>query len=282
MSLLVAEGHWGWWRERMTEDDLDPITLRAFLRRLNVGSPEALPLVHTTESSRIFKILKERQLLAAPCNVFAGENLTYFFVGRPSYKLKSSEPQSYYWQLPMVFVTKFDTSIKFKRILPFDSGAFKNARLPSHILNFPLDDYDLAEDPSLVRKLVAAFYGSNENYYRRKAFRPETLEDRHVLNPMHMEILSLAHLYSDPLTATSDDRSSNIEMQLEGNFQLADGNLLGLVLPREFSRAPSLVEAFRSMGCRVEYYDMFPLNPAQFYYAIYERVESILKKSGCL
>jgi hypothetical protein len=263
-------------------NDLDPITLQSFLRPLNVGAPDALPMVHTTESSLIFRILKERKLLAAPCNVFAGENLTYFFVGRPSYKLKHADAQSYYWQLPLVFVTKFDSSIKFKRILPFDSGAFRNAKLPSHILNFPLNDFDLSEDSSLVRKLIATFYGSNENYYKRKAFRPEHLEERHVLNPMHMEILSLAHMYSEPLTANSDDRSSNIEMQLEGDFQFTDGNLLGVVLPREFKRAPPLIDSLEALGCRIEYYEMYPLNPSLFYYAIYDGVHSILRKSGCL
>jgi len=266
----------------MTEDDLDPITLRNFLRPLNVGAPDALPLVHTTDSARIFSILKQRRLTAAPCNVFAGENLTYFFVGRPSYKLKNDGPQPYYWQLPLVFVTKFDTALKFKRILPFDSGAFRNARLPSHILNFAIEDFDLNEDPLLVRKLIATFYGSNENYFMRKAYRPEDLETKHLLNPMHVEILSLAHLYSDPMTPNSDDRGSNIEMQLDGDFQIGDGNLLGVVLPREFRRAPALIEALHSLGCRVEYYEMYPLQPSQYYYAIYNCVESILRKSRCL
>lgn len=240
-------------------DDIEPVDLRAFLRPLNVGAPATLPLVHTTESSRIFKILKEGKLAASPCNVFKGENLTYFFVGRPSYKLKTDEAQTYYWQLPLVFVTKFDAALKFKRILPFDSGAFRNARLPSHILSFDFDSFDLSEDPVLVRKLVAAFFGSNENYYKRKAYKPEELEARHVLTPMHMAILSLAHLYSEPLTDNSDDRGSNIEMQLEGDFEISNGTLLGVVLPSEFKRAPQLVDKLRALGCRIEYYEMYPL-----------------------
>jgi hypothetical protein len=39
-------------------DDLDPVTLGSFLQPLNVSAPEPLPMVHTTESSLIFRVLK--------------------------------------------------------------------------------------------------------------------------------------------------------------------------------------------------------------------------------
>src|SRR5262249_21430222 len=162
-----------------------------FLGSINVPALEPMPLVHTTESFRIFQIMKQNKLVAAPCNVFRGEDLCYFFVGRPSYKFGQDEASPYYWQLPLVFVIRFDSDLNFKRIFPFDSGAFKNARLPSHVLSFDLRDYDISHDKASIGRLVATFFGSNRNYFLRRATRPEELEERHVLTPMHMEILSL-------------------------------------------------------------------------------------------
>src|SRR5712691_6274144 len=112
-------------------DDLRPVTLRDFLGPLNVPNLPPMPLVHTTESSKIFKIISSDKLLTSPCNVFKGEDLCYFFVGRPAYKFKLDDPNPYYWQLPLVFVVKFDAALPCKRILPFDSGAFQSARMPS-------------------------------------------------------------------------------------------------------------------------------------------------------
>lgn len=194
--------------QAVDDNVLRPVSLSEFLHPLNVPQLTPLPLVHTTESFRILKIMQQNKLFATPCNVFKGENLCYFFAGRPSYKFKVEEANPYYWQLPLVFVVRFDEALQFKRILPFDSGAFRNARLPSHLLSFDMDDFDLGRDSRIVSKLVATFFGSNRNYYLRQGVRPEDLERKHVLNAMHMEVLSLAQMYTQPMTAVCDDRSS--------------------------------------------------------------------------
>ncbi|AMA55720.1 hypothetical protein [Bradyrhizobium sp. CCGE-LA001] len=261
-------------------DELSPIKLKDFLAALNVPDLEQLPLVHTTESSRIFSILNQAKLKATPCNVFRGENLCYFFVGRPAYKFQLSEPNPYYWQLPMVFVVKFHDALKSKRILPFDSGAFKSSRLPSHILGFDIADFDLAPDTSLVTRLISTFYGSNANYFKAMGMKPEALEERHVLSPMHLQILSLAQLYSQPRTLDSDDRKSTIELQIEGDVEIGDGHLLGIILPDDFRRSAEIVAKLNSFGCQIEYYPFYPLRSDHFYYAIYDGVARVLKNNG--
>ncbi|UWU79129.1 hypothetical protein N2603_11915 [Bradyrhizobium huanghuaihaiense] len=261
-------------------DDLRPVKLRDFLSALNVPDLDQLPLIHTTESSRIFSILNQGKLKATPCNVFKGEDLCYFFVGRPAYKAKLAEPNPYYWQLPMVFVVKFHTALQSKRIFPFDSGAFANSKLPSHILSFDIADYDLAPNSALVTKLISTFYGSNTNYFNAVGVKPEDLEMRHVLTPMHLQILSLAQMYAQPRTIDSDDRKSTIELQIEGDVEIEGGDLLGVILPEEFKRAPEIVAKLNSFGCQIEYYPFYPLRSDHFYYAIYDSVAKVLKANG--
>lgn len=263
-------------------DDLSPVKLRDFLAALNVPDLDQLPLLHTTDSSRIFSILNQSKLKATPCNVFKGENLCYFFVGRPAYKARLAEPNPYYWQLPMVFVVEFHAALKSKRILPFDSGAFLNSKLPTHVLSFDIADYDLAPNAALISKLISTFYGSNANYFNAVGTKPDDLETRHVLTPMHLQILSLAQMYAQPRTIDHDDRKSTIELQIEGDVEIGDGHLLGVILPEEFKRAPAIVAKLDSFGCQIEYYPFYPLRSDHFYYAIYDGVARILKKNGHL
>lgn len=261
-------------------DDLSPIKLKDFLGALNVPDLEQLPLIHTTESSRIFSILKQSKLKATACNVFKGENLCYFFVGRPAYKFQLTEPNPYYWQLPLVFVIEFHAALNSKRIFPFDSGAFQNSKLPTHVLSFDMADYDLAPNSALVSRLISTFYGSNANYFGAIGAKPEVLEQRHVLTPMHLQILSLAQMYAQPRTMDSDDRKSTIELQIEGDVEIGDGHLLGVILPEEFKRSPEVGAKLNSFGCQIEYYPFYPLRSDHFYYAIYDGVAKILKKRG--
>ena len=65
------------------------------------------------------------------CKFFAGEKLSYFFVGRPAFK-RSIDREPDYWELPICFIVDY-RSIRRKRVFPFDLGAFKNGDYPSFI-----------------------------------------------------------------------------------------------------------------------------------------------------
>ena len=55
--------------------------LERFLQRNQITKARPLPLVHTTESYYLKKIVDTGAIKAQPCNVFTGEKLSYFFVG---------------------------------------------------------------------------------------------------------------------------------------------------------------------------------------------------------
>ena len=135
--------------------------LSQFLERNQITKARPLPLVHTTETYYLKKIVETGQIKAQRCNVFMGENLSYSFVGRAAYKCDSQQ-EAEYWELPTCLV--FDFFIQgAKRILPIDSGAFSAKRYPNFINMMDLQDFDVGGDLKRLTKSLA-----------RSSTRPET------------------------------------------------------------------------------------------------------------
>jgi hypothetical protein len=168
--------------EYLLGDPLEHESLRSFLDRVNEAKPDLLPLIHTTQGFHFNKILASKRLLATDCDVFKGEKLCYMFVGRPAYKVKSqANPE--YWELPIAFVTRFDTALKFKRVFPFDSGAFSRGLLPRAVSGFGMHRYDISGDHGLIQKFVGTFFGDNGRYLQVRPQGRDAMDQGHNLGP---------------------------------------------------------------------------------------------------
>jgi hypothetical protein len=154
------------------------ISLKDFLSRQNLPGALNLPWVHSASASRLFRIIDDEKLVASACNVFRGDKLCYFFVGRPAYKFKSEGIPSA-WQLPIAFVMRFQTPPPIKRAFPFDSGAFHRSLMPDYISMFTLDDYNLGTDPELIGRLISLYFKTPIRYVDRKAVGEEELKEAH-------------------------------------------------------------------------------------------------------
>ncbi len=118
--------------------------LSRFLQRNQITKASPLPLVHTTDSYYLKEIVDSGRIRAQRCNVFVGENLSYFFVGRAAYK-RDLLQEAEYWELPTCLVFSFFVD-GAKRIFPLDSGAFVAKRYPNFINMMNLADFEVAED----------------------------------------------------------------------------------------------------------------------------------------
>jgi len=97
--------------------------LDRFLQRNSIKPAASLPLVHSAAAYTIRRIIQSKKIIAkTECNVFKGEKLNYFFVGRPAYK-REYEVEGDYWELPACVILDY-RSVSVKRIYPFDTGAF--------------------------------------------------------------------------------------------------------------------------------------------------------------
>jgi len=118
-----------------------PGALSNFLMKNSIGTTGAMPVIHTTNAYAGKKIIQGDLIKPSRCDVF-GEDLTYLFYGRPSYKKTGDAQIAHYWELPALFVMDYD-KIAYKRIFPFDTGAFEGERYPSFINMMPLEEFEV-------------------------------------------------------------------------------------------------------------------------------------------
>lgn len=239
--------------------------LADFLETQNAPEFPAMPWFHTTRGANLLKIMNSRKLTAMPCEVFH-QDLTYFFVGRPAYKY-SIKGQSASWQLPMVFVMKFDEPPPIARIYPFDSGAFTERRYPDYIQMFGRDRYLLGTDPASIQKLLGFYFRDEDRYAIRRANSMDDIESRLQVDARHDEIMALALLYQEKSNIEFDDRAAAVEVQVNADVSLSGGRLLGVILCEERLRTPGAEAGLRELTPNVITYPLLP-NDFQSYFGV--------------
>ncbi|WP_097595031.1 hypothetical protein [Rhizobium anhuiense] len=259
-------------------DDLREYTLAEFLTGQSTNFHSGLPLVHSTESANIWKMLREEQVAVTPCDTFTGENLAYFFHGRPAYRKFHKHPQD--WELPFVLVLKSTCLFNIRRIFPFDSGAFFSARLPSYVSRFDQAGYDVSEQGGAVNLLIDIFFGGDVSYFHGKAKTRQEVARRNGLNMRYAQVLALCSLYNRE-NLEADDRSLAIEIQTDHDVSIKD-KLLGVVLPRAYFDDKELKKYFKQRGVQVRQYDIYPINSEAYVANVYEEVKAIYKKLGLI
>jgi hypothetical protein len=251
--------------------------LTAFLQRNQISRSNPLPLVHTTESYYLKKILKTGYIEARPCNVFTGEKLAYFFVGRAAYKRELTQ-EAEYWELPSCIVKSFSTR-GVKRIFPFDSGAFKAKRYSSSIAMMELDDFEVGSDPEAPQKLIGTFFNSARNYYHLYARPREQFESMFEVDVLDEEVKALHGLIQRKHTR-SDDRRFAIEMQFENNISITHDKPICIILPETYLSNEAYAKALENAAQYVLTYPVYPLRKEYFYYAIYQKLDELYKRLG--
>ncbi|WP_242216860.1 hypothetical protein [Shinella zoogloeoides] len=255
-------------------DELKEYTLAEFLTEQGTNFHSGLPLVHSTESANIWTMLKKEQVSVTPCDTFTGENLAYFFHGRPAYRKFHKNPQD--WELPFVLVLKSTCLLNVRRIFPFDSGAFHRSRLPSYVARFDAEGYDVAGNAAAIDLLIDIFFGGDGAYFHGKAKPRNEVSRRNGLSMRHAQVLALCALYNrEHLEA--DDRSLAIEVQTDRDVSIKD-NLLGAVLPRSYFDDTILKKYFKERGVHVRQYDVYPINTEAYVSIVYEEVKAIYRK----
>ncbi|WP_207184084.1 hypothetical protein [Methylobacterium indicum] len=259
--------------------DNEPLTLRDFLGKSNLAVAKEPPLVHSTQVQNIWKVKKSGKLLAMPCSVFKAEKLCYCFVGRPAYKQDDIDnPQR--WQLPMAFVLRFHEPPSIKRIFPFDSGAFMQHRLPDYVTGFDLEGFDISSDRRNIGRLISLVYRTPDKYFDRAAAGFEEITEQHEMTLRHQEIMAVCRLALDNSSRKCDDRAAAIEVSLDQDVVLTHENVLGIVVPEEVTREPSLMKWLFGLTPNIETYSHFPLSLHAHYGQIYQAVRQIYKKAG--
>lgn len=251
--------------------------LQRFLQRNQITKARPLPLVHTTDSYYLKKIVETGTVKAQRCNVFRGENLSYFFVGRAAYK-RDLQQEAEYWELPTCLVFSFFID-GVKRIFPFDSGAFNSKRYPNFVNMMDLNEFVVQDDKEAPHKLIGTFFGSTRSYYRLASRPKEQFESMFDLDVLDEEMKALHRLIQHK-DKKFDDRRFAIEMQFADDIELKDRKPILAIFPETYLTNEDYIAKIEALGAEILTYPVYPLRKEYYYYAIYDKLNQFYTDRG--
>jgi len=250
--------------------------LDRFLQRNSIKPAASLPLVHSAAAYTIRRIIQSKKIIAkTECNVFKGEKLNYFFVGRPAYK-REYEVEGDYWELPACVILDY-RSVSVKRIYPFDTGAFD--MYPEFIRIMDRSDFETTNTSDAPERLIGSFFISPTNYFKLRPRSVNDFERRFDVGILDEEIKALYKLILSK-TGKYDDRRFSIEVQSDHSVALTD-NVLGVVFPEEYCESDEFMGWVENdLKATPLPYQSFPLKKEFYYYAMYEAVAKFYQSKG--
>ncbi|CAL4868258.1 hypothetical protein MMA231_02533 [Asticcacaulis sp. MM231] len=256
--------------------------LKAFLAKNTIKVADGLPVVHSTRAYNLGQLRQSNMLQVTECDVFKTEELNYFFVGRPAYKL-DSDGQGSPWEYPCCFIFDIKVLSDIRRIFPFDSGAFAGGRYPSYIQRMPLEEFTAETSTETPGKIIGAFFGSPWNYFRSKPVNEDDFISEHNLGAFDAEVRGLHRLSGDSGSDKFDDRRMTIEIQNGSPIDLVADNPLAVIAPSEyFDDADFRKQVTETWGAEPISYPVHTLSVQGAYSSIYDRVLDFYQRNGLL
>lgn len=252
--------------------------LARFLNKNSVGSSLALPALHSTSAYQAKQIIKGGLINPQPCPVYKGEDLTYLFYGRPSYKKLGESQLAKYWELPSIFVMEYQT-IDIKRVFPFDTGAFIQNRYPNFISMMDISEFEATNSLSAPQRLVGSFFVDADRYFRLKPRERRDFVHRYDVTSTDEEIHALYDLilsYSEKI----DDRRFAVELQTEKQILLKECGLMAVIIPEEYCESDELISIVESHGAEVIPYPTYSLKQEMYYHSIYNILFELYREKG--
>lgn len=250
--------------------------LQRFINSVPVDNTLAvLPSFHSTAVSDMEDILRTGIIETKRCNVF-GEDLAYFFYGKPSYVVSKDATKAYRHNIFMPGCFVVDTSkLPIHRIFPFDSGAFMAER---YIDNFPrnadIAHYKIDPDMDSIIKYISTFFQGNDNYLEGKSL----IDESELVNKTTQ---SLSSLLKSPGYENYDERAVTLEIQCKENVSLSEA-LIAVIIPKPFAENEYFIE-FMKKNKNVKVLDYpvhYPVAPTRYNEAVYVRAMDYYEKFG--
>jgi hypothetical protein len=242
-------------------------------------APAELPMVHTTEYHRLPSIQSSHQLQAHACRVF-GEDLLYFFYGRPAYRDASqTAPTRDVGFYPICFVFRPGSISKgAKRLYPFDSGASQTGMYePAIDRAHALATYPVVAAIENARRIVGRFFETDEQYLSNNPRAGLFFSAGEHDAESYYQFINGG---GDP---ACDDRCSAIEIQVAGCVDLQP-NVMAIVLPTSFldddALAHTLLKVWRAQP--LTYDADIGMRPIEYHGTIRHLIRGFYRRQGLL
>ncbi|VVT00979.1 hypothetical protein [Erythrobacter sp. EC-HK427] len=256
-----------------------------FLERNSIVPSPSLPLVHSLPSySLTNKVMPSDAIVPLMCDVFEGEKLNYFFVGRPAYKSMSTDAVAAEWELPCCFIFDYQSLGTFKRVFPFDSGAHDGKRYPEYIQMMELEKFDVTNVLDAPARIIGAYFRNVRDYFLLNPKSEEAFKQEFSITPLDAEIMAVHRLAGDNRYRDKyDDRRLAVEIQSEEQVDLTVKKPLAVILPCSYGDVPEVRDAIEGRwGADIITYTIQSLSVEAYYSTIYEKVLNFYEAKGLI
>jgi hypothetical protein len=183
--------------------------------------------MHTTWGRRFISILDNEEISTGPKDTIINREVSFHFYGKPSYRPKPTGTYSKKLSSALFCVVlDYNNLPPPSSILPFDSGGYSE-RYAVTCDNINIEEFYLPSDQEAPLKLVAALFGSNNNYWSM-ALRPGVENEISKLDFHSSSLLNLCQL---PGPVNFDQRALSIELHYDVPIKLSGSNVLAIVAP---------------------------------------------------
>lgn len=260
-------------------------SLAEFLKRNTIEPGATLPLVQSVSAYHLAKrIGASDSIEATECDVFEGENLNYFFVGRPAYKVPGQDAAPAVWELPCCFIFEYEAIGDIKRIFPFDSGAHHLDRYPNYIGMMDMEEFEVSAVNDAPARIIGAYFGDSRSYFDLKPKSEKEFLEEFGLGPLDAEVQAVHKLALDGREADRyDDRRLAIEIQSTAHVNLRVTKPLAVILPVVYLDSPDIRNTVEvRWEAEAITYPVMSLSVRNYYGIIYEKVLNFYQARGYL
>jgi hypothetical protein len=231
-----------------------------------------LPVVRTATVNAFDAVMDHRLL------ILNQDNLLHFFYGKPSYKLSNNSdmPSRFLNDAGVCFVFDLKSLPPLHGLFALDTGAFRDKRYDNFLPNgVVLADFELPLEHESLPRLVAAFFGSNENYYEGIA------RDGLKISPLDRASEAYANIIRSSVIDHLDERACTAEIQLNVPVDIARAKLLTVVLPGRLYEDPE-VKNFIDIDLKIRpiLYRFRRAKPQERTEVIYQKLGEYLDHEG--
>ncbi|TCU33145.1 hypothetical protein EV129_117142 [Rhizobium azibense] len=242
------------------------------------GAAPIMPAVHTTSVTRLGEIINNDEIKLTECR-FYKKDLSYFFYGKPAYKLgnHSGAASKQLGDAGVCFVFDLGTLPTIYKSFALDTGACFGKRYDEYLpMGVGIDDFGLPADQAYLAKVVAAFYGGNRSYF--------VGDGRHDVAPPGLDVASQAYadIARSVVSLQFDDRACTCEIQLDQPVALANARLLTVVMPDKAFDDPEVKIALGRWDVRPVLYRMKRARPGERTEVIHEKLGDFYELSGLI
>jgi hypothetical protein len=238
-----------------------------------------MPLTHVTKG-----IGAEDIVQSGAINPHGNEIRSYFFYGRPAYRVHGDGAIKVEAACPFCFILTGELIKSADEIFAFDSGAFAN-RMYKHVLmeEMQVADFSLQQDAVRPNKLIARVFKSPAAYFDGDLSQIPAPEEGSEAWQFHAR--AYLQLLLSPGRNEPDDRICSIEITMNKDVPLAE-NLKAIIVPHTLwgdgKKAPWL-STLSEANVTVRPYFFIPGRHPEHYHTLLEcQVRDLYKEWGFL